>query len=35
MRALASQQPSTETPQIAGLVGNLETLVMATDSLDL
>ncbi len=35
MRALASGQPSTETPQIAGLVGNLETLVMATDAIDL
>jgi hypothetical protein len=35
MRALASQQPSTETPQISGLVGNLETIVMATDSIDL
>jgi hypothetical protein len=35
MRALASAQPSGETPQIAPLVGSLETLVMATDTLDL
>jgi hypothetical protein len=35
MRALANAQPSTETPQIAPLIGNIETVVMATDSIDL
>lgn len=35
MRALAQDQPSTEVPQLAPLIGNLETVVMATDELDL
>lgn len=35
MRALASGQPSSETPQVAPLIGNIETLVMATDAVDL
>jgi hypothetical protein len=35
VRALASGQPATEMPQLAPLVGNLETLVMATDQLDM
>jgi hypothetical protein len=35
MRALANAQPSTETPQVAPLIGNIETVVMATDSIDL
>ena len=35
MRALASGQPSTEVPQVGPLVGNLETIEMAADSLDL
>jgi hypothetical protein len=34
LRALASAQPSTEVPQLAPLIGNLETVVMATDSVD-
>jgi hypothetical protein len=35
LRALASQQPASETPQIAPLIGNLDTIVMATDEVDL
>jgi hypothetical protein len=35
LRALASQQSPSDTPQLAPLIGNLETLVMATDELDL
>jgi hypothetical protein len=34
LRALASQQPSTEVPQLAPLIGNLDTIVMATDAFD-
>lgn len=35
VRALASKQSATEMPQLAPLLGNLETIVMATDQLDL
>jgi hypothetical protein len=35
LRALASGQPSTEVPQLAPLIPNIETIVMATDSIDL
>jgi hypothetical protein len=35
LRALASGQAATDVPQISPLISNLETLVMATDELDL
>jgi hypothetical protein len=35
LRALAANQPTTETPQLAPLIGNVETVVMATDQLSL
>jgi hypothetical protein len=35
LRALAAGQQPTDVPQIAPLVGNLETIVMATDQVDL
>jgi Cytochrome c554 and c-prime len=35
LRALASGQPSSQTPQITPLIPNIETTVMATDSIDL
>jgi len=34
LRALAAAQQPTDVPQIAPLVGNLETIVMATDQID-
>jgi hypothetical protein len=35
VRALAQNQPAAEMPQLAPLVGNLETLVMAEDEVDM
>jgi hypothetical protein len=35
VRALASEQPASESPQVAPLLGNVVTVVMATDAIDL